>query len=163
MAATEPTQHSFDDLAVWRTSLPGVQHAVLPPSSDRPNPRLSDGMLFVSVFAPECVYALAAASGEICWRREGEAGAVQAEAGEEPVGIDDVESWGLGAGGWGLGTVEHIGFETRDAVETPGGVCEFLDELGLGGSGGFVFVQELAAMALEGGWVFRGQDGGAGG
>jgi hypothetical protein len=70
MAATVPTQHSFDDLAVWRTSLPGVQHAVLPPSSDRPNPRLSDGTLFVSVYAPGCVYALDAASGEIWWRRE---------------------------------------------------------------------------------------------
>src|SRR5712692_7982669 len=67
---TEPTPHSFDDLTVWRTSLSGVQHAVLPPSSDRPNPRLGDGILFVSVFAPGCVYAIDAATGEICWRRE---------------------------------------------------------------------------------------------
>jgi outer membrane protein assembly factor BamB len=70
MAATEPTQYSFDDLAIWRTTLNGVRHAILPPSSDRPNPRLGDGMLFVSVFAPGCVYALDAATGEICWRRE---------------------------------------------------------------------------------------------
>ena len=70
MAVAEPTQHSFDDLAFWRTSLPNVQHAILPPSSDRPNPRLADGMLFVSVFAPGCVYALDVATGEICWSRE---------------------------------------------------------------------------------------------
>jgi hypothetical protein len=70
MAAIEPTQYSFDDLAVWRTSLPDVQHAVLPPSSDRPNPRLAGGKLFVSVFAPGCLYALDVATGEICWSRE---------------------------------------------------------------------------------------------
>jgi len=70
MAVAKPTQHSFDDLAFWRTSLPNVQHAILPPSSDRPNPRLADGMLFVSVFAPGCVYALDVATGEICWSRE---------------------------------------------------------------------------------------------
>src|SRR5207247_905920 len=70
MGATEPTQHSFDDLAVWRISLPGVQHAVLPHSSDRPNPRLINGVLFASVFAPACVYALDAGTGEIRWRRE---------------------------------------------------------------------------------------------
>src|SRR4051812_15548830 len=70
MAIKEPVQHSFDDLAVWLTCLPGVQHAVLSPSSDRPNPRLGNGKLFVSVFAPGCVYALDAATGEICWRRE---------------------------------------------------------------------------------------------
>lgn len=63
-------KHSFDDLAAWRTALPGVQHAVLPPSSDRPNPKLGDGMLFASVFAPGCLYALDLATGEICWRRE---------------------------------------------------------------------------------------------
>jgi hypothetical protein len=70
MAATEPAQQRFDDLAVWRTSLPGIQHALLPPSSDRPNPKLGDGMLFVSVFSPGYVYALDAATGEVCWRRE---------------------------------------------------------------------------------------------
>ena len=70
MAVAEPIQLSFDDLAIWRTALPGVQHAVLPPSSDRPNPKLGDGLLFVSVFAPGCVYALDAATGTICWRRE---------------------------------------------------------------------------------------------
>lgn len=70
MAGTEPTRYTFNDLTVWRTALPGIQNAVLPPSSDRPNPRLGDGKLFVSVFAPGCIYALEAATGEICWRRE---------------------------------------------------------------------------------------------
>jgi putative pyrroloquinoline-quinone binding quinoprotein len=68
MAATEPSQLSFDDLAFWRTSLPGVEHAILPPSSDQPNPRLGLGMLFASVFAPGVAYALDAATGDICWR-----------------------------------------------------------------------------------------------
>jgi outer membrane protein assembly factor BamB len=70
MAAGGPTRRSFEDLAVWRISLPGIEHAVLPPSTDRPNPRLSNGTLFVSVFSPGSVYALDAATGKICWRRE---------------------------------------------------------------------------------------------
>jgi hypothetical protein len=32
-----------------------------------------------------------------------------------------------GAGGWGLGAREDVGFEKRDAVEAPGGVGEFVD------------------------------------
>ncbi len=70
MTAAEPAQHKLDDLAVWRTSLPDVQFAILPPSTDRPNPRLSGGRLFASVLSPGCAYALDAATGEICWRRE---------------------------------------------------------------------------------------------
>jgi hypothetical protein len=70
MAATESAQQCFDDLAIWRTSLPDVEHGLLPAHSDRPNPKLNDGMLFVSVFSPGCVYALDATTGEVCWRRE---------------------------------------------------------------------------------------------
>jgi outer membrane protein assembly factor BamB len=70
MAPTGPIQHSIDDLALWRTSLPGIEHAILPPDSDRPNPRVGLGMLFASVFAPGGVYALDAAAGDICWHRE---------------------------------------------------------------------------------------------
>jgi hypothetical protein len=65
MVAIELARDSLDDLAVWRTSLPGVEFAVLPPSADRPNPRLSGRMLFVSVFSPGGVFALDAATGEI--------------------------------------------------------------------------------------------------
>ncbi len=63
-----------------------------------------------------------------------------------------------GAGDWG----EQSGFEERDAVEAPGCVGEFLDELSFGWSGGLVFIQELAAVLLVGDWVFGGQDGSAG-
>jgi len=58
---------------------------------------------------------------------------------------------------------EQAGFEQRDAIEAPGGVDEFLDELSFSGSGGLVFVEELAAMGFVGGWIFGGQDDGLGG
>ncbi len=59
--------------------------------------------------------------------------------------------------------MEEGGFEQRDAVEAPGGIGEFLGEVGFGGCGGLVFIEELAAMALVGGGVLRGEDGGAAG
>jgi hypothetical protein len=52
---------------------------------------------------------------------------MEAEAGEEAMGVDDVEGRGLGAGGWGLGVVEDVGFEDRDAIEAPRGVGQFFD------------------------------------
>ena len=64
------------------------------------------------------------------------------------MGVDDVEG-DFGVGGRGGGAGEHVGFEQRDAVEAPGGVGEFLDELRFGGSGGLVFVEELAAVVLH--------------
>jgi len=70
MTTNEPTRHSFEDLTVWRTFLPGVRQAILPAHSDQPNPKLDGGMVFVSVFSPGCVCALDATSGEICWRHE---------------------------------------------------------------------------------------------
>src|SRR5579883_469010 len=57
----------------------------------------------------------------------------------------------------------QVGFEQRDAVETPGGVDQFLDELGFGGVGGLVFVEELAAVGFVPVRVFGGQDDGGGG
>jgi hypothetical protein len=48
---------------------------------------------------------------------------------------------------------EERGFELGDAVEAPSGVGEFLGELGFGGSGGLIFVEELAAVELVGGGV----------
>ena len=71
-----------------------------------------------------------------------------------------IAAWSGGRVG---GAGEEVGFEERDAVEAPGGVGEFLDELGFGGGGGLVFVEELLAVALVGGGVFGGQDGGAAG
>jgi hypothetical protein len=83
----------------------------------------------------------------------GEPRVVQAEGDEGTVGVDDVK----------VGAVEESGFECGDAVDSPGGVGDFLDELSLGGSGGLVFVEELAAVALVGGGVLGGEDGGAAG
>ena len=78
------------------------------------------------------------------------------------MGVDDVKVDGGLLGGWIGGAVEEGGFEERDAIETPGGVGELLDELGLGGSGGLVFVEEAAAMGVERCLVFGGEDGGGG-
>jgi hypothetical protein len=43
---------SFEELTVWRTELPDVKFAVLPPSNTRPNPLIADDKLFVSVLSP---------------------------------------------------------------------------------------------------------------
>ncbi len=82
----------------------------------------------------------------------GEAGAVESEHGE---GLDG----GLRVGER-VGVREDPGFDEWDAVEAPGGIGEFLDELGFGGVGGLIFVAELAAVSLECGGVFGGEDSG---
>ncbi len=93
----------------------------------------------------------------------GETLALDAEVGDEAMGVDEIEvNRGL-LGGWVGGTSEHIGFEERDTVEAPGSVGELLDELRFGGSGGLVFVEEAAAMVFKGGPVFGGEDRGSGG
>ena len=75
------------------------------------------------------------------------------------MGVDDVEiDRGL-IGGWVGGAVEEGGFERGDAVETPGGVGEFLSQLRLGGSGWLIFIEELAGMKLVSGWVLGSEDG----
>src|ERR1700734_566545 len=93
----------------------------------------------------------------------GETRVVQAEGSEGAVRVDDVKFEGSLLGGWVGGAIEERGFEQGDAVEAPGGVGDFGDELGLGGGGGLVFVEELAAVALVGGGVLGGEDGGRGG
>jgi hypothetical protein len=77
--------------------------------------------------------------------------------------IDDVEVDGSLSGGRVGGVIEECGFEVRDAIEAPGGVGEFLSELGLGGGGGLVFVEELAAVMLVGGGILGSENGGAAG
>ena len=57
---------------------------------------------------------------------------------------------------------EQLGFEKWDAVETPGGVGDFVDQLSFGGGCGGVFIDELLDVALVGFRVLGGQDGGAG-
>lgn len=66
-------------------------------------------------------------------------------------------------GGFALCAGEHVGFEEWDAIQAPGGVDQFLDELGFGRSRRLVFGEELAAMRFAGGWIFGGQDRGSGG
>jgi hypothetical protein len=92
----------------------------------------------------------------------GEPLVVQAEGGEEAMGIDDVKVDGGLLGGRMGGAGEEVGFEERNAVEAPGGVGDFDDELRLGGSGGLVFIEEAAAMGVVGGSVFGGEDGAGG-
>ncbi len=62
--------YNVRDLALWITDLPSVKHAILPPSTQRPNPRLADGLVFASIFSPGAVHALDPSTGEIVWSRE---------------------------------------------------------------------------------------------
>lgn len=70
MTGSEPVRWAADDLALWTTGLPDIEFAILPPGSDRPNPRLSGEFLFVATFAPAVVYALESSTGRIRWRRD---------------------------------------------------------------------------------------------
>jgi outer membrane protein assembly factor BamB len=73
MASTrkaQPRAFAFSELKVWTTKLPDVQFAVLPASNDRPNPLVTEGMLYASVFAPGAICALERERGELVWRRE---------------------------------------------------------------------------------------------
>jgi hypothetical protein len=91
----------------------------------------------------------------------GESLVVEAESGEGAVGVDDVEVDSSLIGGRVGGSVEECGFEQGDTVEAPGGVGEFLSEVSFGGSGGFVFIEELAAVVLVCGGVLGCEHGGA--
>ena len=62
----------------------------------------------------------------------------------------------------GLEGLEDLGFEERDAVEAPGGIGEFGDELGFGWAGGLVFITELAEMFFVSGGIFGGNQEAAG-
>jgi outer membrane protein assembly factor BamB len=61
---------TFEELTVWRTELPDVKFAVLPPGNTRPNPLIADDKLFVSVLSPGAVCALERDTGRLIWRRE---------------------------------------------------------------------------------------------
>jgi hypothetical protein len=93
----------------------------------------------------------------------GEPLGVQAEGGEGAVGVDDVKVDGSLLGGWVGGAVEEGGFEQGDAVKAPGGVGDLLGEVGLGGRGRLVFVEELTAVALVCRGVLGSEDGGVAG
>ncbi len=89
----------------------------------------------------------------------GETMALDAEVGDEAMGVDDVEGDFLVEGDRRGGASQDLGFEQRDAVEAPGGVDEFLNQLRFGWGGGLIFVEEATAMVLVSGWVFGGEDG----
>ena len=57
---------------------------------------------------------------------------------------------------------EQFGFEEWDAVEAPGGVCDFVGELRLGGRSGGVLIEKLLDVALVSVGVLGWQEGGAG-
>ena len=82
----------------------------------------------------------------------GEARAVQAEFGQQ---------WNQD---FGVGILdEQVGFEELDAFETPGGIGHFVDQLSLGGGGGFVLVEKLLDVKVVSCGVLCWQDCGAGG
>ena len=100
-----------------------------------------------------------------------EALAVDADVGECPVVL--AEGLGHGESRFDLRMVDvdvilhfgdaervEIGLDRRGAVDLPGCVAERLDELGLGGALGPVFIEERLAMALVGSEVLCGQDDG---
>jgi len=58
---------------------------------------------------------------------------------------------------------EQLGFEQRDAVQAPGGVGGFVDQLSFGGGGGGVLVEKLLDVALVDFEILGGQDSGLGG
>jgi len=60
------------------------------------------------------------------------------------------------------GAIEEGGFQGWNAIDAPGGIGEFLGELGFGGSSGLVFIEEAATMRVVRGAVFGGEDGGGG-
>lgn len=68
-SAEVPT-YAFDQLAIWKTRLPNAKHATLPPSNSRPNPLVSDGIVYGSVFSEGAVCALDRKSGALLWRKE---------------------------------------------------------------------------------------------
>ncbi len=84
-----------------------------------------------------------------------EARGVEAEHREIAHSLGDVDFHGL------AGAFQQIGFEGGDAVEAPGGVGEFLGELGFDRGGRTALVEEMAAVLLVSGLVFGGQGRGA--
>jgi outer membrane protein assembly factor BamB len=62
--------YSFKELTLWRTKLPAVEHGVLPPTNNHPNPLVAGNMVYASIFSPGAVCALDRETGKLIWRRE---------------------------------------------------------------------------------------------
>jgi hypothetical protein len=90
----------------------------------------------------------------------GEALVMHAESSDGAVGVNDVEVNCRLIGGRVGGAIEEGGFEGGNAFEAPCGVSEFLREVGLGGSGGFVFAEKATTMRVVRGAILGGEDGG---
>lgn len=62
--------YDLKKLTLWKTSLPSVKHAILPPSNNRPNPLVTNSIVFASIFSPGAVCAIERETGKLIWRRE---------------------------------------------------------------------------------------------
>ena len=58
---------------------------------------------------------------------------------------------------------EQLGFKERDAVESPSGVGDFVNQLSFGRGSGGVLIEKLLDVALVGIGVLGGKDGGVSG
>ena len=58
----------IDDLTIWRHQIRAAEHAVLPPSTSRPNPLALADLVVASVFAPGAIYAVDRDTGKRRWR-----------------------------------------------------------------------------------------------
>jgi outer membrane protein assembly factor BamB len=67
---SEPATYDFEELAIWRTKLPNANHAVLPPQNNRPNPLVSESVVYASVFSEGAICVLERKSGKLLWRKE---------------------------------------------------------------------------------------------
>lgn len=63
-----PEQIPIKELTLWRHPIRGTKHAVLPPSTSRPNPLALANLVVASVFAPGAIYAVDRKTGRLRWR-----------------------------------------------------------------------------------------------
>lgn len=55
--------------SLWRTRLPDVKFALLPPGTTRPNPVVLGNLVIASIFSPGAICAVSRRNGELVWRR----------------------------------------------------------------------------------------------
>lgn len=57
-------------LGIWSTKLAGVNHAVLPSHTPRPNPVVTSNRVIASIFSPGTICAVSKQDGRLLWRIE---------------------------------------------------------------------------------------------